>query len=73
MHIAEVVYWNVAQEVMSISPSQMHELEAIVTSYRNPSGCELETIAHPTPAGFTTARPTRPLNGRQVSKVCPSS
>jgi len=65
---SEVVWWNLADKPVSITPAQYTQLVTQVVGYLDPSTCEPGTYAGP--AG-STSRPTQPLNGRVVERICP--
>jgi carbonic anhydrase len=66
---SEVVWWNLADKPVSISPSQYNQLLNQVLHYIDPSTCQRGTNAGP--RGITS-RPVQPLNGRTVERVCPA-
>jgi hypothetical protein len=65
---SEVVWWNLADTPVSITPAQYNTLVFLITDYLDPATCALGTNAGP--AG-STSRPTQPLNGRTVERICP--
>lgn len=64
---SEVVWWNLADKPVQITPGQYHRLAEYVLGFAD-SDCNLGT--HAGPAG-STSRPTVPLNGRVVDRICP--
>ena len=67
---SEVVWWEVADIPLSISPRQLDSLVKYTTEYRNPQTCELD----PSASAFdgTTNRPVaQDLGGRKVLRICP--
>jgi carbonic anhydrase len=66
---SEVVWWNLADTPVKITPGQYWEMTSQILKYVNPSTCQLGTNAGP--AG-STSRPVQPLNGRSVERVCPA-
>jgi carbonic anhydrase len=65
---SEVVWWNLADKAVSVTPGQYHELAELVLGYTDPVTCELGSNA----GSFgTTSRPVQPLNGRTVERICP--
>ena len=67
---SEVVWWNLVDKVISVTPAQYENLVVDVLEYIDPSTCHYGSSAGP--AGVTS-RPIQPLNGRSVERVCPSS
>jgi carbonic anhydrase len=65
---SEVVWWNLADKPVQITPGQYHRLAEYVLGYTNSASCQFGTNAGP--AG-STSRPTVALNGRQVDRICP--
>jgi hypothetical protein len=65
---SEVVWWNLADTPVSITPAQYNMLVSLSIGYLDPATCALGTFAGP--AG-STSRPTQPLNGRIVERICP--
>jgi hypothetical protein len=65
---SEVVWWNLADTPVSITPAQYSTLVSLIIGYLDPVTCALGTNAGP--AG-RTARPIQPLNGRVVDRICP--
>jgi hypothetical protein len=65
---SEVVWWNLADKPVSITPSQYSQLLHHILEYTKIATCE-----HGTSAGTagSTGRPTQPLNGHYVEKICP--
>jgi carbonic anhydrase len=65
---SEIVWWNVADQVVAVTPAQFSQLVDLTLHYKDPATCELGTFAGE--AG-NTARPVQPLNGREVDRICP--
>jgi carbonic anhydrase len=65
---SEVVWWNLADKSVSITPAQYSQLKEQVLDYTDIANCEHGTSAGP--AG-STSRPTQPLNGRYAERICP--
>lgn len=66
----KVVWWEVADTPMSVSPEQYERLVKMTTTYTDPNSCEVRTAA--SPLDGTTNRPVaQDLQGRQVQRVCP--
>jgi carbonic anhydrase len=66
---SQVVWWNLADKPVPITPGQYNRLAEYVLGYTNPDDCSiLGTYAGP--AG-STSRPSVPLNGRVVDRICP--
>jgi hypothetical protein len=65
---SEVVWWNLADTPVSITQAQYDSLASLITGYLDATTCELGTNAGP--LGITS-RPTQPLNGRIVERICP--
>lgn len=65
---SEVVWWNLAAEPVMISVAQYYHFVSLTFSYRDGSTCKPATIASPS---GSTSRPTQPLNGRMVQRICP--
>jgi hypothetical protein len=65
---SEVIWWNLADKPVSITPSQYSQLLHHILEYTKIATCE-----HGTSAGTagSTGRPTQPLNGHYVEKICP--
>jgi carbonic anhydrase len=66
---SEVVWWNLADKPVSISPSQYRQLAHQVLNFVDTSTCQQGTNAGP--IGITS-RPVQPLNGRLLERVCPA-
>ena len=66
---SEVVWWNLADKPVMISVRQYVMMTVLMMQFRD-ENCDLMTIA--SPAG-TTARPTQPLNGRTIKRICPAN
>lgn len=67
---SEVVWWNVADVPLSISPRQMDRLKAYTQQYQDPKTCEID----PSASAFdgTTNRPVaQDMGGRKVLRICP--
>lgn len=65
---SEVVWWNLADTPVSITPAQYQQLTDQILNYTDLAKCEPGTAAGP--AG-STSRPPQPLNGRYVERICP--
>lgn len=65
---SEVVWWNLAEKAVSITPSQYNRLVIFITGYTDIATCNAGTNAGPV---GSTSRPTQPLNGRYVERICP--
>jgi carbonic anhydrase len=65
---SEVVWWNLADKAVSITPGQYLKLTEHVLGYTNPEDCLLGTNAG---SAGSTSRPVQPLNGRTVERICP--
>jgi Eukaryotic-type carbonic anhydrase len=67
---SEVVWWNVADTPLTISPTQYDRLVKMTTAYTDPKTCELTTAA--SPLDGTTNRPiAQDISGRKVKRICP--
>ena len=67
---SEVVWWEVADGILHVSPEQLDRLYKMTTTYTDPSTCELQTAA--SPIDGSTNRPiAQDIGGREVQKVCP--
>jgi len=67
---SEVVWWEVVDKPLSVSPEQYDRLVQMTTTYTDPSTCELTTAA--SPLDGSTNRPiAQDLGGREVQKICP--
>jgi carbonic anhydrase len=66
---SQVVWWNLADAPVKITPGQYWQLTNQILNFVDPSTCQLATNAGP--AG-STSRPVQPLNGRSVERVCPA-
>ena len=67
---SEVVWWELADGVLHVSPEQLDRLVSMTTTYTDPVSCELQTAA--SPLDGTTNRPiAQDLAGREVQKICP--
>lgn len=67
---SEVVFWNVVDTPVAISVREYTRLINLILDHQDPETCEFVSIA--APSGFT-GRPVQPLNGRTVTRVCPTS
>jgi carbonic anhydrase len=65
---SEVVWWNLVDTPVSITPAQYQQLMDNILNYTDLTTCEPGTAAGP--AG-STSRPPQPLNGRYVERICP--
>jgi len=67
---SEVVWWEVADRPMSVSPAQYERLMQMTQQYTDPTTCEITTAA--SPIDGTTNRPVvQDLDGRKVTRICP--
>lgn len=67
---SEVVWWEVVDKPLSVSPGQYDRLVKMTTTYTDPNTCEVTTAA--SPLDGSTNRPTaQDLGGREVQKICP--
>jgi len=66
----ETVLWNVVEKPVKITPAQYTDLMVLILNYVNDETCEYATIANP--LSGSTSRPTQPLNGRTVTRICPT-
>ena len=64
----EVVWWNVADKPVLITPAQYQQLLYQVLNYVDASTCNPGTNAGP--RGITS-RPVQSLHGRPIERVCP--
>jgi len=69
---SEIVWWNLAAKPMSISVRQMADLTDIILNTKTiqNGSCKKVTVAS---KYGSTSRPTQPLYGRKVDKICPRS
>jgi len=67
---SEVVWWNLADTTVSISVAQYSHLTKFIMEYRNSTTCELASIASDS---GSTSRPVQALNGRVVTRICPTT
>jgi carbonic anhydrase len=65
---SEVVWWNLADKAVSITPGQYSRLSEYVLGFTDPSTCHSGTNAG---SAGSTSRPIQPLNGRTVERICP--
>jgi carbonic anhydrase len=65
---SEVVDWNVVDKPISISVREYLRLTNLILDYVDPSTCEAASIA--APSGYT-GRPMQPINGREITRICP--
>jgi carbonic anhydrase len=65
---SEVVWWNLADKPVLVTPAQYNQLVEQVLDYTDIATCTPGTNAGP--AG-STSRPVQPLNGRSVERICP--
>jgi carbonic anhydrase len=65
---SQVVWWNLADQPVSISVRQYSVLLQLIFQYRDSASCALATIAS---SSGGTSRPVQPLNGRKVKRICP--
>lgn len=63
----EFVAWNVAEEPLAIAVDQYANLVDLILGYKE--SCADSTLAY----HGSTSRPTQPLFGRPVKKICPTS
>ena len=67
---SEVVWWEVVDVPLSVSPEQFDRLVRMTTTYTDPNTCELQTAA--SPLDGSTNRPiAQDLAGREVQRICP--
>ena len=67
---SEVVFWNVVDTPVSISVREYVSITSFILNYVDPATCQPASIA--APSGFT-GRPVQPINGRPITRVCPSN
>jgi carbonic anhydrase len=67
---SEVVWWNLADKPVAISPSQYSQLVEQIVNFIHLAECKPGTYAGPI---GSTSRPTQPLNGRTVERICATS
>ena len=66
----KVVWWEVADTPLSVSPAQYDRLVKMTTKYTDPNTCEIQTAA--SPLDGTTNRPVaQDMSNRKVQRVCP--
>jgi carbonic anhydrase len=65
---SEVVWWNLADKPVSVSPGQYEQLVDQIINYISSVTCKEGTYAGPV---GSTSRPTVALNGRSVERICP--
>lgn len=65
----EIVFWNVVDTAVSISPREFLRLTTLIIDYVNPQTCEKATVA--ADSGFT-GRPVQNINGRPINRICPT-
>lgn len=65
----EIVFWNVVDTAVSISPREFLRLTTLIIDYVNPETCELASVA--ADSGFT-GRPVQNINGREINRICPT-
>lgn len=65
----EIVFWNVVDTAVSISPREFLRLTTLIIDWVNPETCELASVA--ADSGFT-GRPVQNINGREINRICPT-
>jgi len=68
----EIVWWNLAVKPMSISVKQFSILSDIILNTKIEKDGECKKITVASKSG-STSRPTQPLNGRIIQKICPTN
>ena len=68
---SEIVQWNVADTALDISRNQYNRFVDFIATYRDPTSCELATVANPQDG--STNRPLQAQNGRFVHRICPTT
>jgi carbonic anhydrase len=66
---SEVVWWNLADTPVSVSPSQYRQFVDQVLNFMDPTTCESGSNAG---SRGITSRPVQPMNGRSLERVCPA-
>jgi carbonic anhydrase len=64
---SEVVFWNVVDKPVSISVREYLRLTNLILDYVDPETCTPASNA--APSGYT-GRPTQPINGREITRIC---
>ena len=68
--LLKVVWWEVADTPLSVSPAQYDRLVKMTTTYADPKTCEVQTAASPLD-GSTNRPVAQDLSGRKVQRICP--
>jgi Eukaryotic-type carbonic anhydrase len=66
---SEVVFWNVVDTPVSISPREYLRLITLIIDWVNPGTCQKASVA--ADSGFT-GRPVQNINGRPINRICPT-
>jgi carbonic anhydrase len=66
---SEIVYWNVVDKPVQLSVREYLRLTNLILDYVDPETCQAASIA--APSGFT-GRPVQPINGRPITRHCPT-
>jgi carbonic anhydrase len=67
---SEVVFWNVIDTPVKLSVREYLRLSNLLLDYVDAETCEFASMA--APSGFT-GRPVQGINGREITRRCPSS
>ena len=65
---SEVVFWNVVDTPVSISPREFLRLVTLIIDYVDLDTCQKASVA--ADSGFT-GRPVQNINGRPINRICP--
>lgn len=68
---SEVVWWEVADKPLSVSPEQYAQLVRLTTTYTDPATCEVKSAASPLD-GSTNRPVAQDLSGREITRICPA-
>ena len=66
---SEIVFWNVVDKAVSISPREFLRLTTLIIDWVDPETCQLASVA--ADSGFT-GRPVQNINGREITRICPT-
>jgi carbonic anhydrase len=68
---SEVVWWNLADTHVNVSPMQFNRFVNMVVGAMNKDTCQLKTVADPDT--YSTSRPPVALGDRTLQRVCTMS
>jgi carbonic anhydrase len=66
---SEIVFWNVLDKPVQLSIREYLRMTNLILDYVDPKACQAASVA--ATSGYT-GRPLQPLNGRKITRHCPT-